>query len=102
MRGKYIYIYRERERENLPPLGRDSRFFPDLSESDDLSLGLLCDLEPIPGLELASSTKSSRNGLDFGLVNCVTDVSCMLADLLGEEIQPSELDGPVFSLERLE
>lgn len=89
--------------ENLPLLGRDKRFFTGLSDCVVLSFGLLWDLELIPaGLELASSIRSSTGGLDFGLGNCVAVASNMPADIPGEELLPSECDGPAFWLDMLE
>ena len=92
---------RDIERGNSPLLGRDNRFFACLSGCVDLSFGLLWDLRPIPGLELASSTGSSL-GLGLGLASSVLDASCIPAELLGEEPQPSEWEGPIFWLERFD
>lgn len=97
--GNIIKQERERERDDLPLLGRDNLCVPCLLEGVDLSLGLLRDLEPRAGFELASSTKSSRFGLDFGLLTNAAGVSCVLADTFGEELHPSESDAAAFSFD---
>lgn len=94
--------HQDLKRDNSPLFGRDNRFFTCLSVCVDLSFGLLWDLKPIPGFDLASSTGSSNCALGFGLEGSVSDASCMPADLLDEEPKPSEWEGPNFWVERFE
>lgn len=91
----------QRKRTNSPWLGRDNRFFAGLSTCEFLSFGLLWDLWT-PDFELVSSTGFWTFALDFGLTDCVFDVSSKPADLLvEEESQPSEREGPVLWLTTL-
>ena len=80
-----------------PLLGRDNRFHAWISGSASLSFGLLYEREPSPeGLEVASSTGSSRDNLGFAFPDRVADVARMFVDLFDEEPLPSEYEGPIF------
>lgn len=88
-----------RKRTNSPLLGRDNRFFACLSTCAILSLGLLWDLGT-SDLVLASSVGFWTFTLDFCFTVCVFDGSSKPTDLLDEESQPSEWEGPVIWVAR--
>lgn len=99
--GKHTHTHTHRQKAKLPLLGRDNRFFANLAGAEDLSFGLLWDLDPITCRDLSCSTTFSGDNLIFGLAGRVLDASNTIVGLLGEHSQPSDWDdGAIFGLER--